>query len=122
MKRIVLDQGLPWSTASILNDQGWDAIHVRDAGLTRSSDIEILEYARKSSRVCITLDADFHSIIAIRGESSPSVVRIRIEGLKAENLARLLIMEWPNIDQTLDLGALVTITEKNVRLRQLPIR
>lgn len=39
----------------------------------------------------MTLDADFHVLLALSGANSPSVVRIRIEGQRAEELASLLV-------------------------------
>ncbi len=122
MKSLLLDQGCPWSAASLLNLKGWDVIHVRDVELSRSSDIEILEWARKNNRTCVTLDADFHMILALQGAETPSTIRIRIEGLRGPDLADLLSSEWPKMEKHLELGAMVTITEKNIRSRPLPIR
>lgn len=40
----------------LLRADGWDAIHVSEAGLDRASDAEILNFARQNGRTCITLD------------------------------------------------------------------
>jgi predicted nuclease of predicted toxin-antitoxin system len=56
--RLLLDQGLPRSTVKLLADSGWDALHVGDIGMARASDSDILDYARREQRVCVTLDAD----------------------------------------------------------------
>jgi predicted nuclease of predicted toxin-antitoxin system len=63
--RLLLDQGLPRSTVRVLADAGWDVLHVGDIGMARSSDSEILNHARHEQRVCVTLDADFHSQLAV---------------------------------------------------------
>jgi predicted nuclease of predicted toxin-antitoxin system len=47
-------------------------------------DADILAYGRQELRVVVTLDADFHTLLALSGARSPSVVRIRIEGLRGE--------------------------------------
>lgn len=86
MKGILLDQGLPRTAAKILKEKGWDVLHTGDIGLSRASDNEILEYARAEKRVIVTLDADFHAILAVANDSEPSVVRIRQEGLKGRRL------------------------------------
>ena len=80
-----------------------------------------MEYARRENRVCVTLDADFHALLAISAESGPSIIRIRIEGLKAPPLAGLLVATWPKIAAALAGGAMVTITDRAVRVKKLPI-
>jgi predicted nuclease of predicted toxin-antitoxin system len=89
--------------------------------MSRASDADILQRARAESRVCVTLDADFHSLLATSGERSPSTIRIRKEGLDAAALTALLQGIWPRIEDVLDSGALVTVTEKSIRVRRLPI-
>jgi predicted nuclease of predicted toxin-antitoxin system len=119
--RLLLDQGLPRSTVRLLADAGWDVLHVGDIGMARSSDSDILDYARREQRVCVTLDADFHSQLAVSGAAGPSTIRIRREGLNGPALAALLQRVWPLIADSVDHGAMVTITERNVRLHRLPI-
>jgi len=118
---ILLDQGLPRTAAKILVSRGWDVVHTGDIGLSRATDSEILEHARQNQRCVITLDADFHSIIATENAASPSVVRIRQEGLKARELVELIERIWPTIEEQMDSGALVTVTEASVRVRNIPI-
>lgn len=121
MKRILLDQGLPRTAAKILKEKGWDVLHTGDIGLSRASDNEILEYARAEKRVIVTLDADFHAILAVANESEPSVVRIRQEGLKGPALADLIENIWPSIIEQLKSGAIVSVTEKSIRIRTIPL-
>jgi predicted nuclease of predicted toxin-antitoxin system len=121
VRRLLLDQGLPRSTAALLTRAGWDVIHVSDIGMSRADDVDILRRARAEARVCVTLDADFHSLLAISGERGPSVIRIRKQGLDATELAALLQGIWPGVEDPLTGGAMVTITERSVRVRRLPI-
>lgn len=121
MKRILLDQGLPRTAAKILKETGWDVLHTGDIGLSRATDNEILEYARAEKRVIVTLDADFHAILAVANESEPSVVRIRQEGLKGPALADLIENIWPSIIEQLKSGAMVSVTEKSIRIRTIPL-
>jgi predicted nuclease of predicted toxin-antitoxin system len=90
VKRLLLDQGLPRSAAALLAHEGYDVVPVSDIGMSRADDVDILERARAEGRVCVTLDADFHSLMAISGANDPSVIRIRKEGLDAAALAGLL--------------------------------
>jgi predicted nuclease of predicted toxin-antitoxin system len=121
VKRLLLDQGLPWSTGALLRQSGWDAIHVSEIGMSRADDVDILQRARTEARICVTLDADFHSLLAISGERDPSVIRIRKERLDATALAALLQGIWPGIEDALNGGAMVTVTDRSVRIRRLPV-
>lgn len=121
MKRLLLDQGLPRSTPALLAQAGWDVAHVSDIGMSRADDIDILQRARTEQRVCVTLDADFHALLATSGEPGPSVIRVRREGLDASALAALLQAVWPDIEDALTAGAMVTVTDRAIRIRRLPI-
>lgn len=121
MIRVLLDQGIGRSAGPELAAAGWDVRHVRDIGLQRASDREILDHARDDKRVVCTLDADFHALLAVSGERAPSVVRIRQEGLSGVSLARLLLRIWPHIAGSLDSGAVVSVTEQSIRVRRLPV-
>ena len=121
MIRLLLDQGLPHTTVKHLDDPGWDVQHVSDIGLSRASDREILNAARNDSRTIATLDADFHTMLALDGASSPSVIRIRREGLKGRELAELLCVIWPMIEKNVMQGAMITVTENSLRIHNLPV-
>jgi predicted nuclease of predicted toxin-antitoxin system len=105
----------------LLTQGGWDVVHVSEIGMSRADDIDILKRARAEARTCVTLDADFHSLLATSGERGPSVIRIRKEGLNATALAALLRRILPGIEDALIGGAMVTVTERSVRVRRLPI-
>jgi predicted nuclease of predicted toxin-antitoxin system len=118
---LLLDQGLPRSAAILLREGGIDAVHIGEIGLAAAEDKAIIERGRAESRVVVTLDADFHLLLALSGASSPSVIRIRIEGLRGEEvseLIRIILTEW---GEALDAGAMLTVQPGRIRLRQLPI-
>jgi predicted nuclease of predicted toxin-antitoxin system len=119
--KFLLDQGLPRSTVQHLAAAGITAEHVGDLGLAKASDDVILEEGRKRDAVVVTLDADFHRLLAIEKANSPSVVRIRIEGLKGAELAALLQQVVNAAHAELTAGAVISVTASRIRIRQLPI-
>jgi predicted nuclease of predicted toxin-antitoxin system len=121
VNRILLDQGLPRSAATALREAGWDVEHVSDLGMSQSTDRSILDFARAQGRTVVTLDADFHALLAVANESGPSVIRIRQEGLKGREVAALLLAIWSRIETQIQRGAMVTVTEKTIRVRNLPL-
>jgi len=54
--------------------------------------------------------------------SLPSVIRIRSEGLRGEDVAKLLTRLLPRIVSQLQEGAVVTLNERGARIHRLPIR
>lgn len=117
--KLLLDQGLPITTAKILRNTGWDVVHTAEVDLSRAKDSEILGVAKQQGRVVVTLDADFHALLVLQGAIMPSVVRIRIECLRSEEMAKLLLRVLPTIKASLMAGAMVTVTPRSVRVRNL---
>jgi predicted nuclease of predicted toxin-antitoxin system len=71
--------------------------------------------------VIVTLDADFHALLALSGATSPSVIRIRIEGLQDEALAALVRRVIAQTVDALARGTAITVTLHAIRLRALPM-
>jgi predicted nuclease of predicted toxin-antitoxin system len=119
--KFLLDQGLPRSTALLLREDNFDAHHVGELGLASASDAKILEFGLLEHRVVVRLDADFHALLALSGLSEPSIIRIRIEGLHAVDHARLVAQVLLAGHADLVRGSMVTVTEKGIRVRHLPL-
>ena len=64
--KLLLDQGLPlFSAAALLRDAGIDTVHVGEIRMSEAEDAEIIQRAREEERVVATLDADFHTLLAL---------------------------------------------------------
>ena len=119
--RWLLDQGLARSAAESLRQMGHDALHVADIGLSGATDTSILKVAADQERVVVTLDADFHALLALSGAKQPSVIRIREEGLKGREAAQLILAIHAQFGDSLSTGCIVTVARGTARLRFLPI-
>jgi predicted nuclease of predicted toxin-antitoxin system len=119
--KLLLDQGLPRSTVPYLLRVGIESVHMGEIGLATASDAKILDFADQGGWVVVALDADFHLLLALSGASSPSVVRVRVEGQRAEELASLLVSVLEICKDDLLRGAMVSVTENGVRIRRLPL-
>ncbi len=120
--RWLLDQGLPRSTAALLREAGDDACHTGERGMAGAADEEIIAIAAAEGRVIVTLDADFHALLAATAANSPSVIRIREEGLKAPDLLPLLKRIESQFAEALAQGCVISYHLGQVRLRRLPIK
>lgn len=105
----------------VLTARGIVADHVGDLGMAGATDNAILEAARQKQSVVVTLDADFHQLLAASRATSPSVVRIRIENLKGEALATILHQVVAAAHEELTAGAVVSVTPSRIRVRLLPV-
>lgn len=120
--KLLLDQGLPRSTVRYLAAIGVVAEHVGDLGMASATDEAILNAAKLRQAVVVTLDADFHRLLATSQATSPSVVRVRLEGLKGDQLAAILVQVIATMSVELATGAVVSVMQNRIRVRSLPIR
>ena len=119
--RWLLDQGLSRGAVRELERLGHDAIHVGDVQMAASADSEILAYGLIHNRIVVTLDADFHALLAHSDAHQPSVLRIREEGLKGPETALLIVQISGRFKSELVSGCVMTYINGKVRLRMLPL-
>lgn len=119
--KLLLDQNLSANAAVILRAGGLDVVHAREVGLAAAEDEVILDWCRDEERNIITLDADFHALLALAGARAPSVVRIRVEGLRDEALAAMILRILEATGADLQRGSAVTVTGTSIRIRTLPL-
>lgn len=120
--RFLVDQCLPADFAARLTAAGHDAVHVRELGMQRAKDPEVLEAARRDDRVLVSADTDFGMILARTGAARPSLVVFRrTSGRRAGDQAALLVANLPEISDALDAGSVVVLEEARIRVRRLPI-
>ena len=119
--KLLLDQGIPWQSAAQLRERGFDTWHVSERSMAKASDEEIITLARLEQRVVVTLDADFHAFLALQGAVTPSVIRIRFEGLNADTCTPFLVSVLDLCQTDLEQGSAISISEdKTIRVRKLP--
>ncbi|HVQ74649.1 MAG TPA: DUF5615 family PIN-like protein [Candidatus Binatia bacterium] len=119
--KLLLDQGVPHRAAALLREAGVEAVHTAEVGPSTAEDRAIITWCLDNGAVAVTLDADFHAWIALSGATAPSVVRIRMQGLKGPEMAGLLleIIRTRSIDLT--AGVLLTAQHGRLRVHRLPI-
>ena len=119
--KFLLDQGLPRSTVGHLQRLGFEAQHVGDLNMATASDAAILAEGKARDSIVVTLDSDFHALLAFSNASSPSVIRIRSQGLKGEDVAMIIAQVVETTRDELTSGAAVSVTDRRVSLRRLPM-
>lgn len=120
--RLLLDNNLPPRLAALLRDAGYDTEHVRDHGMQSAADDDVLSLAREQGRTLISADTDFATLLARTGADAPSIILIRRSTpRRAEQLAALLLANLEQVTEDLVAGAVVVVTDVDLRVRRLPI-
>lgn len=121
--RFLVDANLSPRLAVALTETGHDAVHIADLGMSRATDTEIVRSAERDSRVIISADTDFGTLLAMSGAARPSVLLIRLTSpRRVEALVALVQANLPAVTDALDVGAVVVLEDGRVRLRALPMR
>lgn len=92
--RFLVDANLSPRIVAILTASGHDGLHVRDVGLLTAGDEKIMAFAQADSRVIVSADSDFATMLALGGMAVPT---------------------------DLASGAVVSLSTTHLRIRRLPL-
>jgi predicted nuclease of predicted toxin-antitoxin system len=118
---LLVDQNLGRRTSALLRELGHEALDTRELGLPTASDSKILDVALADSRIIVTLDSDFHAMLATQGLPGPSTILLRLHVPTAREASTLIHSVCERFEQELLNGCMVTADADSVRLRRLPI-
>jgi len=119
--RFLVDQPLSWRIASDLRQDGHDAVHVRDCGLSSASDAEILAYAIAESRTIITQDSDFGALLSAATERPVSVILFRQRHVVPAQQSRLVHDSLEQLRADLEAGAVVVFGDASLRVHRFTL-
>ena len=120
--RFLVDANLSPRLAISLTEAGHDAVHVADLGMSRATDIEILEAADRDDRVVVSADTDLGTLLAMGNRRSPSVLLLRLASpRRTEQLTAVLHANLPAVLDALDVGSVVVLEDARIRVRSLPM-
>ncbi len=89
--------------------------------MSGATDQEILAWSLEREAAIVTLDADFHAILAVSGATGPSVVRLRRQGLDAFAVLEIIEAVLAGYESDLTLGSLVIVKLNKTTCHRLPI-
>jgi predicted nuclease of predicted toxin-antitoxin system len=119
--RCLADAGVSPKTVAFLKQLGHEATHVRDHGLQRAADNELVERARADGSVLVTFDLDFGDILALGVLNKPSVIIFRLADERADSVNQRLAVVLAERRVDLESGALILVEDTRYRVRKLPI-
>jgi len=115
------DMGISPRIVDFLQHLRHTAVHLQQQGLHRLKDPQILEKAREEGFILLTHDLDFGDLLAATGADLPSVVIFRLRNMRPEHVNRYLLKIISQYPEALEDGAIITVTEGRIRMRNLPL-
>lgn len=119
--RLLLDQGTSPGTPALLEGHGHEALHLTDCGMSGAEDPDILAFAKQQGRVLITYDKDFPNLLASSGDIEPSVILLRVQGLRRKEEADLIADVLIHANNDLVDGSMVSVNQRKIRVHPLPL-
>lgn len=119
--KFLADMGISPKIVDFLQHFGHQAVHLQQQGLHKLKDSEILEKARKEECIVLTHDLDFADLLAASGADLPSVVIFRLRNMRPEHVSRHLLKIISQYPEAFENGAVITVTEGRIRMRDLPL-
>lgn len=120
--KFIVDMDVSPLTVSQLKKYGWKIIRVNEIMDARTSDINILDYAKNHSLVVITHDLDFSELLAVYGYSKPSVISLRLFDMSPNSVTHRIIDIVSQLGKELKQGIVVSVDDISARFRDLPIK
>ena len=117
----LLNMNVHRDMAALLEKRGHICRHVGDIGMSRAKDAEIVAEAKRTREVIMTHDLDYGHLLAFSGEKAPSVIILRLRDLRTDEILSRIDAIWKDIEHPLLEGAIVSLSDKSLRIRTLPI-
>lgn len=92
--------------------------HVRDHGLQAAPHAKVLHFAGEHDRAVVSANTDLVTLLARTGADHPSVILIRRSSGRG---GAPLLANLDQIAEDLHSGAIVVVTDADLRIRLLPI-
>jgi len=120
--KFLLDENIPPRAADCITELGHSARHVNHLGMSGTADGDIFLLAEREDEVIVTHDNDFSAIHAFSGKSKPSVILFRHQVISLSVICDVLRKVIGGLSVELAEGVFISVDEKSVRSRRLPIR
>jgi predicted nuclease of predicted toxin-antitoxin system len=119
--RFLADMGISGRTVTWLRQLGHDAVHLRDLGWQRATDAEAMARAAHEGRIILTMDLDFGYLLSVSQQRTPSVILFRLSDERSSMVNARLSEVLDRCTEALEMGAIISVSDSAIRVRQLPL-
>ncbi|MDA2922863.1 DUF5615 family PIN-like protein [Patescibacteria group bacterium AH-259-L07] len=114
--KIFADHCIHTDVVQALRDKGFNVERAIDAGLEKSPDEKIFNYAIKTSRILLTFDRDFGNIIRFNIKRSAGIVIISVEKMSWKMIIKQTVNFFQKNKEKNLAGTIYIIEPKRVRI------
>ena len=100
-RRLLFDQNLSPRLVDQVVVRFPQSLHVLDVGLSRATDVEVLEFAHGHDLVVVTKDKDFADLVTSRG-TGPRILWVMLGNVTTDELSEAILDDADSIHQLLD--------------------
>ncbi len=119
--RFLADMGVGVRVVEWLRSQGHDAVHLREEGLHRAPDEQVLAKAVAEERIILTFDLDFGDLAALMPDRPARIILLRLVNEHTLHVIERLSTVLPACEDDLARPVVLVIEEARYRARYLPI-
>ena len=116
--KFLTDESIFSATVSVLRQYGHDVKDIRELGFSGIDNGEVIEVAKKESRILFTVDKHFGNILKFPVGSNPGVVLLRIKPLTIEKVHPILEDFLKIVKEKEIRNSLVVIDNIKIRIRR----
>lgn len=117
--RFLLDVNLSPAMADWLRQEGHDAVHVRDIGLSTLPDRDLFARAVTDDRIIITFDLDFGDVVGAIGGAGPGVLLLRLRSARQLHMRQRVQAAISLAADALRTGSVVLVEDARIRVRPM---
>jgi len=117
----LVDQPVSPLLAAWLRENGHDAVHVRERGLSASADSSLVELAIAEQRVLITADLDYPRLIALSRQDRPALTLFLAGNITDIQMLGLLQRVSREVEPGLLVQSVSVVHEHSIRVAALPL-
>ncbi|HPC94396.1 MAG TPA: DUF5615 family PIN-like protein [Sedimentisphaerales bacterium] len=119
--KFLLDMPVSMALLDVLEAHGHEGVHAHQIGKDRTSDTELLEMARRESRVVITADLDFPRLLALSMAEGPGLILFRGANYSDREMCDLLSGVLQKVPSELLGRSICVVDTKHIRVTTLPL-
>lgn len=119
--KLLVDLNLSPRVAAGLRAAGHHVVRVGEELDARATDLELVAEAKRTGSVVVSRDQDFSALLIASGARAPSLINLRTSEVRAEQVTRFLLDVLERASEELAAGAVVTIDDRRIRIRRLPV-